>query len=89
MSAPPQAIAPNPHTNLLNVYIQIANASKMGFQKQIKKALPCILLLLQLFPSNCECSLKYTIAISLFLEAVNIHSNMKFLLIINVHPPSQ
>jgi hypothetical protein len=32
MSAPPQAIAPNPHTNLLNVYIQIAN--KMGFQQQ-------------------------------------------------------
>jgi hypothetical protein len=30
MSAPPQAIAPNPHTNLLNVYIQIVN--KMGFQ---------------------------------------------------------
>jgi hypothetical protein len=30
MSAPPQAIAPNPHTHLLNVYIQIAN--KMGFQ---------------------------------------------------------
>jgi hypothetical protein len=37
MSAPPQAIAPNPHTNLLNVYIQIAN--KMGFQ-QNKKRLP-------------------------------------------------
>jgi hypothetical protein len=31
MSALPQAIAPNPHTNLLNVYVQIAN--KMGFQK--------------------------------------------------------
>jgi hypothetical protein len=30
LSAPPQAIAPNPHTNLLNVYIQLAN--KMGFQ---------------------------------------------------------
>jgi hypothetical protein len=30
MSAIPQAITPNPHTNLLNVYIQIAN--KMGFQ---------------------------------------------------------
>jgi hypothetical protein len=26
-----QAIAPNPHTNLLNVYIQLAN--KMGFKK--------------------------------------------------------
>jgi hypothetical protein len=26
------AITPNPHTNLLNVYIQIAN--KMGFQKK-------------------------------------------------------
>jgi hypothetical protein len=30
MSAIPQAITPNPHTNLLNVYIQIAN--KMGLQ---------------------------------------------------------
>jgi hypothetical protein len=30
MSAIPLAITPNPHTNLLNVYIQIAN--KMGFQ---------------------------------------------------------
>jgi hypothetical protein len=30
MSAAPQAIAPNPHTNLLNVYIQIAN--KMGLK---------------------------------------------------------
>jgi hypothetical protein len=35
MSAIPQAITPNPHTNLLNVYIQIAN--KMGFQQQQKK----------------------------------------------------
>jgi hypothetical protein len=33
MSAPPQAIAPNPHANLLNVHIQIAN--KMGFEKNI------------------------------------------------------
>jgi hypothetical protein len=32
MSAAPQAIAPNPHTKLLNVYIQIAN--KMGFKKK-------------------------------------------------------
>jgi hypothetical protein len=32
MSAPPQAIAPNSHSNLLNVYIQLAN--KMGFQQQ-------------------------------------------------------
>jgi hypothetical protein len=32
MSAPSQDIAPNPHTNLLNVYIQVAN--KMGFQQQ-------------------------------------------------------
>jgi hypothetical protein len=32
MSAILQAIAPNPHANLLNVYIQIAN--KMGFQQQ-------------------------------------------------------
>jgi hypothetical protein len=53
MSAPPQAIAPNPHTNLLNVYTQIAN--KMGFQQTNKKphrnrqlfedsAYPCTLL---------------------------------------------
>jgi hypothetical protein len=34
MSAIPQAIAPNSHTNLLHLYIQIAN--KMGFQ-QTKK----------------------------------------------------
>jgi hypothetical protein len=33
MSALPQAIAPNPHTNLLDVYTQIAN--KMGFKKKI------------------------------------------------------
>jgi hypothetical protein len=32
MSAIPQAITPNPHTNSLNVYTQIAN--KMGFQKK-------------------------------------------------------
>jgi hypothetical protein len=32
MSAPPQAVAPNPHTSLLNVYIQMAN--KMGFQQK-------------------------------------------------------
>jgi hypothetical protein len=32
MSAPPQAIAPNPYTNFVNVYVQIAN--KMGFQQQ-------------------------------------------------------
>jgi hypothetical protein len=31
LSAPPQDIAPNPHTNLLNVYIEVAN--KMGFKK--------------------------------------------------------
>jgi hypothetical protein len=30
MTAIPQAITPNPNTNLLNVFIQIAN--KMGFQ---------------------------------------------------------
>jgi hypothetical protein len=48
MSAPPQAIAPNPHTNLLNVYIyiyiyiQIAN--KMGF-KQKKSQVQVTLLL--------------------------------------------
>jgi hypothetical protein len=32
MSAPPQTTAPNPYTNFLNVYMQIAN--KMGFQQQ-------------------------------------------------------
>jgi hypothetical protein len=32
LSSPPQAIAPNPHINLLIVYIQIAN--KMGFKKR-------------------------------------------------------
>jgi hypothetical protein len=32
MSAPPQAIAPDPHTNLLNVYIHIAN--KWGFNNK-------------------------------------------------------
>jgi hypothetical protein len=37
MSAPPQAIAPNLHTILLNVYIQIAN--KMGFQKNLLEML--------------------------------------------------
>jgi hypothetical protein len=31
MSALPQAIAPNPHTNLLNVYVHIAN--EMGLKK--------------------------------------------------------
>jgi hypothetical protein len=35
MSAPSQAITPNPHTNLQNVYIQIA--SKIGFQQQKSK----------------------------------------------------
>jgi hypothetical protein len=34
MSAPPQAIAPNPHTNLVNVYVQIAN--KIGVQSNKK-----------------------------------------------------
>jgi hypothetical protein len=34
MTAPSQAIAPIPHTNLLNVYIQIAN--KLEFQKKYK-----------------------------------------------------
>jgi hypothetical protein len=38
MSALPQAIAPNPHTNLLNVYVQIAN--KMGFQLKKRMCLP-------------------------------------------------
>jgi hypothetical protein len=38
MSVPPQAVAPNTHTNLLNVYIQIAN--KMGFQKKMLYTMP-------------------------------------------------
>jgi hypothetical protein len=37
MSALPQAIPPNPHTNLLNVYIQIAN--KMGLKKLLSNHL--------------------------------------------------
>jgi hypothetical protein len=45
MSALSQAIAPNPHINLLNVYIQIAN--KMGFQQ--KKIIPMPWLLVGLF----------------------------------------
>jgi hypothetical protein len=32
MSAPPQAKTPNPHTNLLNVYIHVAK--KWGFNKK-------------------------------------------------------
>jgi hypothetical protein len=40
MSAPPRTIAPKSHTNLLNVYIQIAN--KMGFKKKQKKKLQFI-----------------------------------------------
>jgi hypothetical protein len=40
MSALAQAIAPNPHTNLLNVYIQIAN--KTGFQQKQKKNVPIL-----------------------------------------------
>jgi hypothetical protein len=35
MSAVPQAITPNPHTNLLNVYKQIAN--KIDFQQETNK----------------------------------------------------
>jgi hypothetical protein len=35
MSALPQAIVPNSHTNLLNVYVQIAN--EMGFQQNKTK----------------------------------------------------
>jgi hypothetical protein len=32
MSVIPQAITPNLHTNLLNVYVYIQIANKMGFQ---------------------------------------------------------
>jgi hypothetical protein len=36
MSAPPQAIAPNPHTNLLNVYIYIYRLQiKWGLKKHL------------------------------------------------------
>jgi hypothetical protein len=35
MSAIPRAITPNPHTNLLIVYIYMQIANKMGFQKKI------------------------------------------------------
>jgi hypothetical protein len=31
MSAPPQAIAPNPHTNLLNIYVIYRFQIKRGF----------------------------------------------------------
>jgi hypothetical protein len=41
MSAPPQARAPNPHTNLLNVYIQIGN--KMEVQQKKKPQLSTVL----------------------------------------------
>jgi hypothetical protein len=39
MSALPQAIAPNPHTNLLNVYILIANEMEFEQKKAKKKLL--------------------------------------------------
>jgi hypothetical protein len=37
MCSIPQAITPNPHTNFVNVYIQIAN--KVGFQQNKKSVL--------------------------------------------------
>jgi hypothetical protein len=37
MNAPPQAIAPNPHTNLLNVRVYVQIANKMVFQPKKKK----------------------------------------------------
>jgi hypothetical protein len=37
ISAIPQAITPNPHTNLLNIYIYIKIANKMGFQPKRKR----------------------------------------------------
>jgi hypothetical protein len=36
MSVIPQAITPNPHTNLLNVYIQIANKMMYIYKKRVK-----------------------------------------------------
>jgi hypothetical protein len=36
MSVPPQAIAPNPHTNLLSVYEYIHIANKMRVQQRKK-----------------------------------------------------
>jgi hypothetical protein len=51
MSVLPQAIAPNPHTNLLNVCIQIAN--KLGFQQQeIKKVRERSEILISIYHSN-------------------------------------
>jgi hypothetical protein len=47
MSAPPQSIAPNPYTNLLNVYIQIAN--KMGFQPPPPKV-PVSVIVSRMYP---------------------------------------
>jgi hypothetical protein len=37
MSALPQAIAPNPRTNLLNVYMYIQIANEIGFQPKKRK----------------------------------------------------
>jgi hypothetical protein len=48
MRAPPQAIAPNPHANLLNVYVQIAN--KMGLKKHYDKEWECMYVWLCPFP---------------------------------------
>jgi hypothetical protein len=56
MSAIPQDITPNPHTNLLNVYIQIAN--KIGFQPKKICVAGCIFLMKQphssLYVSRCH-----------------------------------
>jgi hypothetical protein len=38
MSAPPQAITPNPHINLLNVYTSIQIANKKWFQPNKKRS---------------------------------------------------
>jgi hypothetical protein len=60
MSAPPQAIVPNPHTNLLNVYILIAN--KMGFQQKKMCSNRYRTLPFQLVPDfvdTCTMRLKY------------------------------
>jgi hypothetical protein len=47
MSALPQAIAPNPHTNLLNLYVKTAN--KMGFQQNKKNTKPCYWIMNQFY----------------------------------------
>jgi hypothetical protein len=51
MSAIPQAITPNPHTNLLNVYIQIANTMRFQPKKKLN-AYPLPLMFIEPLPNN-------------------------------------